>query len=235
MTILESPKNYNEMLGKLSFSTLLSTFIFCIVLTHFGLIPNIDSGSIRSLSPPVKDQEETLKWLFSFGKIPVISAVCAGIFSYFFGLHNILAKSISLRYFWDKHFVIGTLLKKIKLQKKLTRKEVSVAMREFYYPQVSLISDKHYVHVFWRYTLAFWILFEHLWIALFTTIYLFIKYDNHNQMYLWLYLIILVTIACFQWYFVTVRKSVDIAEQIPKDAIIKYFQPNTNTLLCTIL
>jgi len=221
MLTFKSPNNYNEMLEGLNKGTFFTTLIFFIALRFFEIIPKIIIP--ETLVPPLKDQKELIDWVVSFGAIPLTAALLANFLSSFFEIHNKISKLLGIRYIWDKFFIINPLLKSAKIIKKLNRTEIKLAMSKFYYPEIKKI-DQHYVQLFWRYAMFFWVFFEHIFVVLVTTSTLELIYSDKSFTALWQYLLILSIITFTQWYFVTVQKSKDQARQISVKAIKKYFK-----------
>jgi len=221
MLIINSPENYNEMLSKLNRATFYSTLIFFICLRYFEYIPNIEIN--KSLTPPTNDYKELLEWTLSFGVLPIAAAFTALSLSHSFEMHNILAKLSGIRYIWDKYFIVSVLAKRAGISAKFNRHQVKQIMHSLYYPSIRNI-DPHYVNLFWRYALPFWILFEHLVIVAVTTIALKIKNLEQPLTDLYLYLTIITFLCLSQWLLVTTKKSKDQAQQIPLQEIKEYFR-----------
>lgn len=221
MLTIKSPNNYNEMLEGLNKGTFFTTLIFFFVLRYVETIPKIIIP--ESLIPPVKDYKELMDWVVSFGAIPLAAALLATFLSSFFEIHNKISRLLGTRYIWDKFFIITPMLKSANINKQLNRAEIKLAMNKLYYPEAKKI-DQHYVQLFWRYAMFFWIFFEHIFVVLTTICALeFIDRDK-SFTGLWLYLAALSVVTIAQWYFVTVKKSIDQANQIPVKAIKKYFK-----------
>lgn len=221
MLTIKSPSNYNEMLEGLNKGTFFTTLIFFFALRYVEIIPKIIIP--ESLIPPVKDYKELMDWAVSFGAIPLVAALLATFLSSFFEIHNKISTLLGTRYIWDKFFIITPMLKSANINKQLNRAEIKLAMNKLYYPEAKKI-DQHYVQLFWRYAMLFWIFFEHIFVVLTTICALeFIDRDK-SFTGLWLYLAALSVVTLAQWYFVTVKKSIDQANQIPVKAIKKYFK-----------
>lgn len=218
---MASPENYNQMLSKLGKWTFLTTLIFLISLRFFGLIPKIEVNN--ALVPPIKDYQQLLEWCLSFGAIPLMGAGVAWLLSSFFEVHNKLSKLIQLRYVWDKFFIVRPMLRKVDLEEQLTRKRVKEIMERLYYPEVKNI-DQHYVHIFWRYALQFWIAFEHLLVVLAAVSTLYFLNDSLPHYGLFLYLGVVFLVVITHWLFVVTNKSKDQADQIPEKAIRSFMR-----------
>lgn len=221
MLTIKSPNNYNEMLEGLNKGTLITTFIFFVVLRYFEIIPKIIIP--ESLIPPLKDYKELLDWAASFGALPLAAALLTAFFSSFFEAHNKISKLLGIRYAWDKFFIIKPLLKNAKINKNLSRAEIKLAMSNFYYPEAKKI-DQHYVQLFWRYAMFFWVFFEHFFVVLVTSSALEFIYREKSFTALWVYLLVLFSVTLTQWLFVTVQKSKNQAKQIPIEAVKEYFK-----------
>ncbi|MGA8611209.1 MAG: hypothetical protein WB760_05760, partial [Xanthobacteraceae bacterium] len=155
-----APKSYREMLNNLNWSTAITTFVYVAVITKLGFTRQLAVD--QSLVPPIKDYKDLLDWATgSFGLIPILAAGVAFLLSWAFEIHNVVSKAIQVRYLWDKYLVAKPLRGIAGSQVPLRRATVRRVMNEFYYPQLKLL-DQHYVELFWRYALVFWILFEHL-------------------------------------------------------------------------
>lgn len=217
---MASPENYNQMLSNLGWSTLFTTFLFLVYLKFVDIIPKIEIN--HDLVPTIQGYNELIEWCLSFGAIPIVGAGIAWLLSSYFEVHNKLSKLILLRYIWDKYFIILPMLKRVGLEENLSRKRVKEIMEGLYYPEVKKI-DQHYVHVFWRYALFFWILFEHFWVVLMTTLLIYFFYNSLFKLLLIKYLVFVFTLATVNWLFVVSGKSKNQADQIPEEAIILFF------------
>ena len=216
---MAAPQNYNELLSELGKRTAFTTLVFLIALRYFELIPKITMDS--TLIPPIKDHQELVNWVVSFGLIPIAGAVLAWLLSSVFEVHNQLSKFIQLRYFWDKTYIAAPLLKRAGKQQMLNRKEVRNILSELYYKEVKEI-DQHYVHIFWRYALHFWVLFEHLLVSIIATAVIWIG-SRQCPYELLIYTGVVFAAAAIHWRFVTVKKSIDQVAQIPEEKVRSYF------------
>jgi len=218
---MASPENYNQMLSKLAKWTFFTTLCFLIALRYFELVPKIEVDS--SLVPPIKDHQELIEWCLSFGAIPLLGAGIAWLFSSIFEVHNKLSKLFLLRYLWDRFFIVVPMLERTEINQRLSQGRVKEIMAGLYYPEVKNI-DQHYVHIFWRYALQFWIIFEHFWVVLVTTIALGIINRSVPDSGLFIYLGVVFLIGTAHWLFVVTNKSRDQADQIPGTAIRLFFK-----------
>ncbi|WP_067588051.1 hypothetical protein [Endozoicomonas ascidiicola] len=217
---IKSSTNYNEMLGGLNKATFFTTLFFFVALRYFNFIPLIEVD--KTLIPPLKEYQEIIAWGLSFGVIPLIAALGAYFLSHSFEIHNKIAKTIFIRYLWDKYFIIKPMLERVSSEIKLKDVNIKKAMNELYYPNVKNI-DQHYVHLFWRYALPFWILFEHSFFVVISILGLLYIYPEHSYLSLIKYNLIIIFITVLQLLFVTVQKSKDQAKQINIDKINDYF------------
>lgn len=218
---MPSPENYNQMLSKLGKWTFFYTLCFLIALRFFELVPKIEIDS--SLAPPIKDHKELIEWLFSFGAIPLFGAGIAWLCSSIFEVHNKLSKIILLRYLWDRVFIVTPMLKRTGITQELNRSRVKEIMNDLYYPEVKNI-DQHYIHIFWRYALQFWVIFEHFLVVLITTITLWVINRSIPDKGLIIYLGLVFLVAVFHWFFVVTNKSKDQSDQIPSQSIRSFFR-----------
>ncbi|WP_460047962.1 hypothetical protein [Sessilibacter sp. MAH2] len=170
------------------------------------------------LIPPIKDYKELIEWMLSFGVIPFGGALLAFFLSSVFEVHNKISKVIQLRYLWDKYFIVVPMLKRIGPTPQLSREKVREIMTGLYYPEVKNI-DQHYIHVFWRYALQFWGMFEHFIVVLVVTITLYIGNGSLPSDKLLWYCVLVFIVTVLHWFFVTTNKSTDQAKQIPETAI----------------
>ncbi|HGC0952780.1 TPA: hypothetical protein ACIXZY_004799, partial [Escherichia coli] len=164
--MLEPPKSYNEMLPMLHKATFITTFIFYLSLVIYGYMPLV--GINAKYIPPVKDYEEFIKWILTFGILPIASSVFWSVISGALDLHNNVAKIIGIRKMWDSHLIIKPLAKIAGVTRKLTTDESHKVMSKLYYPEVKELKDKHYVELFWNKVYYFWVFFEHTVIAFVT-------------------------------------------------------------------
>ncbi|VCX29436.1 hypothetical protein [Escherichia coli] len=95
--MLEPPKSYNEMLPMLHKATFITTFIFYLSLVIYGYMPLV--GINAKYIPPVKDYEEFIKWILTFGILPIASSVFWSVISGALD-HNNVAKIIGIRKMW---------------------------------------------------------------------------------------------------------------------------------------
>ena len=216
---MAAPQNYNELLSELGKRTAFTTLVFLIALRYFEVIPKITMDS--ALIPPIKDHQELVNWVISFGVIPIAGAAFAWLLSSVFEVHNQLSKFIQLRYLWDKAYIAVPLLKKAGKQQVLDRKEVRNILYDFYYKEVKEI-DQHYVLVFWRYALHFWVLFEHLLVSIIATMVVWIS-SRQCPYELLIYTGAVFAVSAIHWRYVTVKKTLDQVAQIPEEKIRSYF------------
>jgi hypothetical protein len=216
-----SPKSYNEMLPKLNLVTALSTFGYVFVLAALGYIPKLEMN--RGLIPPLEQSTTNLvNWALSFGIIPIASMIVAYIFSSSFEMHNILSKLIGLRYFWDRFFIVGPLREIARSDVHLNRTVVRRVMGEFYYKELKSV-DSHFVELFWRYALNFWIFFEHAAIVGVSLAILGLLKGPGLRPLLW-YWAAVIAFAAAQFLLVVVRKTSDEIKQIPSQRVMDYFK-----------
>jgi hypothetical protein len=189
------------------------------------LVPYIELD--RRLIPPIEKYEKLIEWIMSFGIIPFGIAIIAYFFSRLFQMHNIIAKFIGLRSFWDKHFIIKPLVRKARSQVPLTSGNVKKIM-EFYYQKIKAI-DPHYVKLFWNYAFCFWIMFEHTVVVFITLLILSIMNLNVTLLWVWGYFLVLTILTAIQLFLVTGKKSTDQANQIPDNVITDFFNTQFNS------
>jgi hypothetical protein len=146
----------------------------------------------------------------------------AYVLSSSFEMHNILSKLIGLRYFWDRFYIVGPLRKRANTEVKLNRVVVRRVMTEFYYKQIKTI-DAHFVELFWRYAMQFWMIFEHAAIVAVSILILkFVQPRNLEGPIL--YLTVVVAFGIAQFFLVTARKTGDEIKQISTQSIVAYFK-----------
>lgn len=222
-SLFKPPKNYRELLPQLSAATALTTLAFVIVLVITGFVPKITVDKV--LAPPIKDHEDQLNWVLSFGVVPLISAIAGWVLSRALEMHNNLAKLFQLRFYWNKHFIVKPLRDAVGSDVQLNRATVRKVMNEFYYRATQGI-DKHYVEVFWHYALPFWIIFEHaIIVAISIVILWWLKAPHVTNLLLWLAFV--VVFGAIQFFTVTSRKSLDQVRQIPIPDIKAFFKTLT--------
>jgi hypothetical protein len=214
-----APKSYREMLTKLNWWTAIATFVYVAVITRVGFLPPIEVD--QGLIPPIKDYKDLLSWGSSFGLIALGGAALAFLLSWIFEMHNLVSKALQLRYFWDRYFIVKPLMKASGTNERITREIVRAVINEFYYDWTKRI-DQHYVEVFWRYALVFWILFEHLIVVAISIIILALLKTPHLWKLL-VYFLGTLTITALQFFFVTVSKTKDQVKQIPAADVRRYF------------
>lgn len=228
--MLEPPKSYNEMLPMLHKATFITTFIFYLSLVIYGYIPLV--GINAKYIPPVKDYEEFIKWILTFGILPVALSIFWSVISGALDLHNNVAKMIGVRKAWDYYLIIKPLAKIANVNRKLTRDESYKVMSKLYYPEVKELKDKHYVELFWNKVYYFWVFFEHTVIAFLTVIIISIaKYSNllsvtGSLVNIWSWVIFLVFFN-FLIFVASVKPRTDSqVRQISEENIKKFFIDN---------
>jgi hypothetical protein len=217
--MLKSPTSYNEMLPSLNLATSTLTFLLAIVLTILDYVPRIKVP--KEHLPPFGDDQQLADWLMSFGLVPIAAALVSLMLSRAFEMHNIISKLLFLRYAWDKFYVVKPLAVRAGSGVAINRSVVRRVMNDLYYPETRNL-DPHYVHLFWRYALFFWILFEHAIIVAVALISLYFL-DRDDLHLLARYLGCVIAVCAIQFFAVTSRKSRDQAEQIPIDKVRGYF------------
>lgn len=228
--MLVPPKSYNEMLPMLHKATFFTTFIFYLSLVIYGYIPLV--GINAQYIPPIKDYEEFIKWILTFGLLPIASSIFWSVISGALDLHNNVAKLIGVRKLWDSHLIIRPLTKTANITRKLTKDESYKVMSRLYYPEVKELKDKHYVELFWNKVYYFWVFFEHTVIAFITAI--LISFSKSTNLFsitgsiinLWLWVIFLV-IFNFLIFILSVKPRTESqVRQIPEEKIKKFFSDN---------
>ncbi|MEL8554333.1 hypothetical protein J4V43_17370 [Escherichia coli] len=228
--MLEPPKSYNEMLPMLHKATFITTFIFYLSLVIYGYMPLV--GINAKYIPPVKDYEEFIKWILTFGILPIASSVFWSVISGALDLHNNVAKIIGIRKMWDSHLIIKPLAKIAGVTRKLTTDESHKVMSKLYYPEVKELKDKHYVELFWNKVYYFWVFFEHTVIAFVTILIISIaKLTNifsvtGSLINRWLWSISLVAFD-FLIFIASVKPRTESqVRQIPDSKIKEFFNNN---------
>ena len=220
MISLKSPASYNDLLEQLNKITFCSSFIFFVFMSLFGYLPVIKISP--DLLPATEDQGVLLKWVVSFGLVPVTLASIAFLASFSLEAHNVLAKILGLRLYWDRA-ITKKALRCSQVERKATRDLVKNFMRDIFYKEVALI-NQHYVQLFWRYTLSFWAIFEHFFVVLLTIAYLLIFNNDKVDRALFFYLLGLLFLLVFHLFFITLKKSYSQVDQIDKLKLTQYFR-----------
>ena len=211
------------MLSRLNWSTAIGTFVFVAIITRLNFIPQISVD--QDFVPPIKDYKDLLDWARSFGLTAFVTAAAAFILSLGFEMHNIVSKAIKLRFLWDKYFIVRPLWKLSGSNVPLNRDTVRTVMSQFYYESTKKI-DQHYVEIFWRYALVFWILFEHLIVVMISMVILAILKTPHLWKLL-IYLLIIFISTGLQFFLVTAKKTTDQVRQIPTNEVRNFFRTLT--------
>jgi hypothetical protein len=197
--------------------------VFVAVITRLNFIPQVSVD--QGLIPPIKDYKDLLDWARSFGLVAFAAGALAFFLSWAFEMHNIASKALQIRHFWDKYFIVKPLSQIASSQVPINRETIRKVMSQFYYEATKKI-DQHYVEVFWRYALVFWILFEHLIVVTIAIVILELFKTPH----LWeliVYLLILAVATAVQFFLVTVRKTADQVRQIPAEDVRTFFRAMT--------
>jgi hypothetical protein len=137
-------------------------------------------------------------------------------------MHNILSKLIGLRYFWDRFYIVGPLRERVDSHVPLNRVLVRRVMAEFYYKQLKDI-DPHFVELFWRYAMQFWMIFEHAFVVAASIVILLFLRPRNLEGPLW-YLAIVAALTTAQFFLVTVKKTRDEVRQISTQDVAAYFR-----------
>lgn len=228
--MLEPPKSYNEMLPLLHKSTFITTFIFYFSLVIYGYIPLV--GINAKYIPPIKDYEEFIKWILTFGILPIAFSIFWSVISGALDLHNNVAKILGIRKVWDNYLIIRPLAKVAGVTRELTSDESYKVMSKLYYPEVKELKDKHYVELFWNKVYYFWVFFEHTVIAFITVLAIsFAKLTDLlsvtgslNNLWLWVIFLVLFNFLIF---LASVKPRTESqVRQIPDDKIKEFFKVN---------
>ncbi|WP_129232639.1 hypothetical protein [Cronobacter condimenti] len=229
--MLEPPKSYNEMLPMLHKATFITTFIFYLSLVIYGYIPLV--GINAKYIPPIKDYDEFIKWILTFGILPISFSIFWTVMSGALDLHNNVAKIIGLRKFWDNHLIIKPLAIIAGVTRKLSDDESYKVMSKLYYPEVKELKDKHYVELFWNKVYYFWVFFEHAVIAFITVVIItvckltniFAVTGSLSKLWLWILFLFafnfLIFIACVK------PRTESQVRQIPDKKIKDFFSDNS--------
>lgn len=228
--MLEPPKSYNEMLPLLHKATFITTFIFYFLLVIYGYIPLV--GINAKYIPPIKDYEEFIKWILTFGILPIAFSIFWSVISGALDLHNNVAKILGIRKVWDKYLIIRPLAKVAGVTRELTSDESYKVMSKLYYPEVKELKDKHYVELFWNKVYYFWVFFEHTVIAFITVLVisfakltdlLFVTGSLNN---LWLWVIFLVIFNLLIFLASVKPRTESQVRQISDEKIKEFFNVN---------
>jgi hypothetical protein len=221
--MFEQPKNYNQMLSRLNWTTAFATFIYTAALTKFGFLPYVPIA--KGLIPPVEVEgnKELLSWAAAaFGTLPLLAAIGAFLLSRAFELHNLASKALQLRFAWDKYYIVKPLRDRAHSNLPLGREAVRKVMNEFYYEAVKKI-DPHYVELFWRYALVFWVIFEHILVVA-ASIAVLTLFQVPNLWEPASYLLFLLVVAALHFQLITTKKTRDQVRQIPTADVENYFR-----------
>ncbi|MEQ5399411.1 hypothetical protein AB7281_04190 [Providencia rettgeri] len=228
--MLEPPKSYNELLPMLHKATFITTLIFYLSLVIFGYIPLV--GINAKYIPPIKDYEEIIKWVLTFGVLPVAFSIFWSVISGALDLHNNIAKIIKVRYVWDNQYIIKPLAKIAGVTRKLNKDESYNVLSKLYYPEVKEIKDKHYVELFWNKVYYFWVFFEHTVIAFITASIISISkffclfVITGSLLYLWVWILFLIMFN-FLIFIASVKPRTESqVRQIPENKVKDFFKKN---------
>lgn len=229
--MLEPPKNYNEMLPMLHKATFITTFIFYLSLVIYGYIPLV--GINTKYIPPIKDYEEFIKWILTFGILPIAFSIFWSVISGVLDLHNNVAKILGIRKAWNNYLIVKPLAQVAGVTRKLTSDESSKVMNKLYYPEVNELKDRHYVELFWNKVHYFWVFFEHTVIAFITVLVISFAKLTHlfsvtgSLKILWLWVIFIVVFN-FLIFIASVKPRTEgQVRQIPDDKIKEFFKNNS--------
>lgn len=218
------------MLPMLHKATFITTFLFYLLLVIFGYMPLV--GINAKYIPPIKDYEEFIKWILTFGILPIAFSIFWSVISGALDLHNNMAKILGIRKAWDNYLIIKPLAKIASVTRKLTSDESYKVMNKLYYPEVKELKDKHYVELFWNKVYYFWVFFEHTVIAFITVVVIsFAKLTNLFSVTgslnnIWLWILFLVAFN-FLIFITSVKPRTESqVRQIPEDNIKEFFKKN---------
>lgn len=228
--MLQPPKSYNEMLPMLHRATFVSTLMYYFSLIVYGYVPLV--GINAKYIPPIKEYDDFIKWVLTFGILPVALAFIWAVISGALDLHNNIAKFFRIRWAWDEFYIVRPLARQAQITRTLVRKERDLVLSKLFYPQVNEIKDKHYVELFWNKAYYFWVFFEHTVIAIITSAVISLsKYYGAftvtgSLRYLWYWVLFLVLFD-FLIFFASVKPRTESqVRQIPVDKINDFFNDN---------
>lgn len=228
--MLEPPKSYNEMLPMLHKATFITTFIFYLSLVIFGYMPLV--GINAKYIPPIKDYEEFIKWILTFGILPIGFSILWSIVSGALDLHNNVAKLFRIRKAWEYHLIIKPLANTAGITRELTSDESEKVMNKLFYPEINELKDKHHVELFWNKAYYFWVFFEHTVIAFITFAVislskltnLFTVTGSLYNIWFWFAFLFIFNILIF---IASVKpRTQGQVKQIPDEKIIDFFKTN---------
>lgn len=229
-SMLEPPKSYNEMLPMLHKATFFTTLIFYFSLIIYGYIPLV--GINAKYIPPIKDYEEFIKWVLTFGVLPVALSFVWAVISGALDLHNNIAKFFRVRWAWDEFLIIRPLALIAGSNKELTRDEKYLVMSKLYYAEVDEIKNKHYVELFWNKVYYFWVFFEHTVIAIITAIVISLSKLTSlfsvtgSLHYLWAWVAFLIVFDVLIFFASVKPRTESQVRQIPTKKIKDFFVEN---------
>lgn len=218
------------MLPLLHKATFITTFIFYFLLVIYGYIPLV--GINAKYIPPIKDYEEFIKWILTFGILPIAFSIFWSVISGALDLHNNVAKILGIRKVWDKYLIIRPLAKVAGVTRELTSDESYKVMSKLYYPEVKELKDKHYVELFWNKVYYFWVFFEHTVIAFITVLVIsFAKLTDLlsvtgslNNLWLWVIFLVIFNLLIF---LASVKPRTESqVRQISDEKIKEFFNAN---------
>ncbi|MBL0875787.1 hypothetical protein HLB02_20615 [Serratia nevei] len=211
-------------------ATFITTLIFYLLLVIYGYIPLV--GINAKYIPPIKDYEEFIKWILTFGILPIAFSIFWSVISGALDLHNNVAKVIGLRKAWDNYLIIKPMAKIANINRKLTSIESYNIMSKLYYPEVRELKDKHYVELFWNKVYYFWVFFEHTVIAFITALVIsFAKLTNlftvtGGLVNIWLWVFFLAVFNFLVFIASVKPRTESQVRQIPESKIKKFFNDN---------
>lgn len=211
--IFTTIKDYDSMLTRLNWTTLIISSIYSIILESYGFLP------FKPLSEKIITPIPIINWFISFGYWPCILIVIMWLLSVV-EFHNKISKIIGLRYIWDKYYIVKPMYSISGMEaqfKFLKRSQVENIMNCFFYKEVKTI-EEHYKIIFWRYAVWSWVFFEHTFLIIISLILTVFLFHTFKFSLLWYFIFVVILTNC-HIFFVAASKSTDEVKAIDEDRI----------------
>jgi hypothetical protein len=161
MWLFYSPKNYSEMVEKISKSIFIITATLIYLLSCFN---NDFSNLLKEMSPTAEYDLSGLKLNAAIFYLPLLF----GILEHMFKIHDLLSSLFRIRYRYDRNVIVARIMKNVGQDvnvKQLSKKTISEIMSKCFYKYTSStnpVIDQHHIVLVLNEWCWFWILLDTL-------------------------------------------------------------------------
>jgi len=218
MWIFSTPKNYSEMIEKISKSSFVISLILLYILSS---VKSDFYAYFEKLSLNISYDFNGIK--FSLGLI--IFPLFIGISEHIFNIHDKISHLLNIRRNFDRNCIVQYLMKKFNItsdNKQITETQVNKIMSIGFYDYVSSTSpkiDPHYIYLSLNNWCWFWIFLDSM--ALFVMIGVFFMISNYSLFNLGI--MILISLMFMGILFLIYKRAKHFAMK-EVDAIYRYVE-----------